>query len=389
MSKGRPHRKHAKLSRPTLGEFGRFEWSIVGMPSGEIQQLARELCDLLQSTHRMAYVDADHKSTDEAVAGEDLPETALGRGASMEVTDKIDFHRFDSKSTFDRYQFRQWFNGEDLILVNGNHFKAARQIVVIDPRQEKSLQGKLDRLTDVELLLLADEGLEVPEFLKEALPNWASLPCHAVKDVEAIAGFLRVRLEQLCPGLAGLVLAGGRSQRMGQDKGLLDYHGKPQRVHLLELLDQYCESVHLSVRPGQIVAIDIPALEDSFCNLGPYGAILSAFRQQPDYAWLVVAVDLPLLGPHALEQLLAARNPSKVATAFYNPETDFPEPLITIWEPRAYPILLQFLAQGHSCPRKVLIHSDIELVTLDDPAVLMNANRPEDVVLAKEKLQRK
>ncbi|MEO1517265.1 MAG: NTP transferase domain-containing protein [Bacteroidota bacterium] len=389
MSTARPHRKHAKLSRPALGEFGRFEWSILGTPCGEIQRLARELCGLLQSTYRMAYVDADHKNADEAAASEGLPETALGRGASMGYTDKINFHRFDSKSTFDSYQFRQWFNGEDLILVNGNHFQAARQIVVIDPRKEQSLQRKLDRLTDVELLLLAEEGLEVPEFLKEALPDWASLPCHVMKDVEAISGFLRGRMAQLRPALAGLVLAGGRSQRMGQDKGLLDYHGKPQRVHLLELLDQYCELVHLSVRPGQVVAIDMATLEDSFCDLGPYGAILSAFRQQPDYAWLVVAVDLPLLGPHALEQLLAARNPSKVATAFYNPETDFPEPLITIWEPRAYPILLQFLAQGHSCPRKVLINSDIELVTLEDPAVLMNANRPEDVVLAKEKLQRK
>ena len=64
----------------------------------------------------------------------------------------------------------------------------------------------------------------------------------------------------------------------------------------------------------------------------------------------------------------------KVATAFLNPETEFPEPLITIWEPRSYPVLFQFLTQGYSCPRKVLINSEIELLHLEEHEVLMNVN---------------
>ena len=53
------------------------------------------------------------------------------------------------------------------------------------------------------------------------------------------------------------------------------------------------------------------------------------------------------------------------------------EPLITIYEPKAYPILLQYLAQGYSCPRKMLINSEVEIVEVDD-AVIRNVNTPEE-----------
>ena len=63
-----------------------------------------------------------------------------------------------------------------------------------------------------------------------------------------------------------------------------------------------------------------------------------------------------------------------MATSFLNSSTGFPEPLITLWEPKAYPILLEYLSMGYSCPRKVLINSDVELVNLEDQSVLFNAN---------------
>ena len=62
----------------------------------------------------------------------------------------------------------------------------------------------------------------------------------------------------------------------------------------------------------------------------------------------------------------------------------FVEPLITIYEPKAYPILLQYLAQGYSCPRKMLINSDVEIVEIDD-AFIRNINTPEEFESAKRK----
>ena len=110
--------------------------------------------------------------------------------------------------------------------------------------------------------------------------------------------------------------------------------------------------------------------------MGPYGAILSAFREHPNHAWLTVACDLPLLSQATIETLVAKRDPSRVATCFHNPDTKFPEPLITIWEPRAYPILLEFLSQGYSCPRKVLINTDVKEIVVEQVEFMENVNDP-------------
>jgi len=120
-------------------------------------------------------------------------------------------------------------------------------------------------------------------------------------------------------------------------------------------------------------------LPDTFSELGPYGAILSAFRQNPNCAWLVVACDLPLLDHATLDFLLKNRQPRRVSTAFESPFDKMPEPLIALWEPKSYAVLLSFLAQGYSCPRKVLLNSDALILQAPDPAALTNVNTPEEL----------
>ncbi len=366
------HQKHTKLSRPAYGQFHRQEWAIIGTPCGEIQKLAAVLISSLSERFRIGYVDADHKS-------EDLSGRYLDIGGELEYTDKIDFHRFDLKAKLDSYQFRHYFNDVDAVLVNGNHFKAKKQIAVIDPRKEDSLQRKLDRLTNVELILMGEGQTEIYPFLKDHL-NGKEVPVLPVQAVNEISNWLMAEIQKGIPPLYGLLLVGGKSTRMGEDKGGIVYHEKPQREHALDLLHSFCEQVFLSGRSDQkeeLAALG-SVIDDKYLDLGPYGGILSAFREYPDVAWLVIAVDLPLLDEGALKQLVNARNDSKVATAFQSPDNPFPEPLIAIWEPRSYPYLLQFLGQGYSCPRKVLINTDVELVGAQRPEVLMNVNTPEE-----------
>ena len=367
------HQKHVKLARPKVGEFGRSEWAILGTPCGNIQQLSYSLIDVLQKTFSVSYVDADHKNENEPSELE-VENPALTLGATLEYTDKISHHRFDIKSDLNTFQYRALFNEQDLILVNGNHFKAKNQIVVIDPKKEKSLEKKLNRLTNVDLILMTGEESSIYPFLKDHLNDWADIRVLHFSQTDKIAEFILGNVKLQTPKLNGLVLAGGKSTRMGKDKGSLDYHGKPQREFMADLLSQFCEETYISVRENQVVQSEYKLLEDTFVGLGPFGAIASAMRNNPNTSWLVVACDLPLLDEKTLNFLVENRNSSKVATAIYNPETGFPEPLITIWEPRSYQVILNFLAQGYSCPRKVLINSDINLLKLEEPRVLLNVN---------------
>lgn len=182
------------------------------------------------------------------------------------------------------------------------------------------------------------------------------------------------------PQLNGLILCGGKSSRMGRKKEEIHYHGKSQRQHLSELLAEHCREVFMSYnRAGEKhFNNQYPYIEDIFSGIGPMGGILSAFQKYPGRAWLSVACDYPLLSAQAIKQLISHRNPSKTATAFYDADGKLPEPLITIWEPRSYLYLLQFLSTGNSSLRKALMYADTELIAIHNSQELFNSNTPEE-----------
>lgn len=375
ISKG--HHKHPKLARPSLGNFGRQEFAILGAPCNKIQALARDIIGQLGDQYHCAYVDASHINAD---ADTTLP-GMLAQGATLEYTDMIHHRALTSNQVWNQHKFRAVFNECDLVLVNGNHHPAAAQIVIIDPTKADSLKRRLDQLSNVRLLLLPNDQTEVYPFLMDALPNFLEIPRLNLTDTDGIMHFFAQEMQQNKPILNGLVLAGGQSLRMGRDKGALDWHGKPQREYLTELLAPVCSEVFISCRAEQQAEMPtgISTLPDTFSDLGPFGALLSAFRTQPDVAWLVVACDLPLLDSASVQFLVENRCVKKIATAFQSPSDQMPEPLIAIWEPKSYAVLLSFLAQGYSCPRKVLLQSDTEIIAAPNPAALENVNTPEEL----------
>ena len=179
--------------------------------------------------------------------------------------------------------------------------------------------------------------------------------------------------------LKGLVLAGGKSTRMGRDKGLMQWHDKEQQYHMADLLQNFCSDVFISCRKKQVLHIDAgyKALTDNNEDVGPLAGILSAFNYDPHCAWLVVACDMPLLDKATLAQLIQDRNENLFATSFINPIDNLPEPLVTIWEPKAYDVLKSLLVTGGG-PRKVLMHHQIATVYAVNTNALLNANTPDD-----------
>ena len=177
----------------------------------------------------------------------------------------------------------------------------------------------------------------------------------------------------------GLVLCGGKSKRMGTDKGSIFYHDKSQREYVFELLLQLCNEVFVSVNEQQLESVQhLPHIQDTIVDKGPAGGILSAFERNPNVAWLVVACDLPYLNKETIAYLLHHRNPQKIATAFWNESGEFPEPLIAIWEPKSFLFLRKFVDDGLYCPRKFLMRNDVEMLTGPDASLFKNINTKDD-----------
>jgi molybdopterin-guanine dinucleotide biosynthesis protein A len=180
--------------------------------------------------------------------------------------------------------------------------------------------------------------------------------------------------------LYGLVLAGGRGTRLGRDKGEVDYHGLPQAVWGLRLLEPFCSERFVSVRPDQIDASayrGLPTIVDRGASAGPASGVAAALQQFPRAAWFVIAADMPLLTNAVLATLVAHRDPSALATA-YRRRGGMAEPLCAIWEPAAATRLgAQGAGQGISL-RRLLEEGPARLLDLGDDEPLTSVNTAAD-----------
>jgi molybdopterin-guanine dinucleotide biosynthesis protein A len=355
----KPHQKHEKIPRPRLGVWGATELSLLGASCETLNSFKDALVAALPEA-RFGWVDASHAPAGTTPADELLSYQLRPGGADVKLPGQPD--------PFLRHLI---LRDADLVLVNGNHFVTPEQILFVTG--EKPMEQKLDRLQNIRLVLVSAVDAAVPAYL---LPYMEDTQVLAMSDAEGIASFFRTWIAAHTPVLNGLIMAGGGSTRMGQDKSLLDYHGKPQREFLLELMAPLCKEIFVSCKATQDLPPALPVIRDRFDGIGPMAGLLSAFQHNPDSAWLCVACDLPYLSRVSLDALIQYRDPTRVATAFMNDDPEHPEPLVTIWEPKAYPRLLLALSEGITCPRKVLINSDVRLLQAPDTRELINANDP-------------
>ncbi len=101
--------------------------------------------------------------------------------------------------------------------------------------------------------------------------------------------------------IAGVVLAGGRSSRMGENKALLDFHGKPLVDHMIDLLHQSGVSdVYVS---GDLEGYN--CIPDQAPYAGPAAAMAGVLDSLKEFDGVVfVPVDMPLLTPEVLQGLM-------------------------------------------------------------------------------------
>ena len=181
----------------------------------------------------------------------------------------------------------------------------------------------------------------------------------------------------------GLILAGGYSKRMGQDKALLTFHQKPQLEHIHDMLLPFCDNVFVSTRPDQAELTPykkFPQLHDldEFSQAGPLGGIISAMKSYPGASWIVMACDLPFVTSETIHYLIERRKSELSATAYISATDQLPEPLCAIWEGHFLPDILALLKEGVKCPRKILIKSNIQLLTQQHQNWLINVNDPQE-----------
>lgn len=186
--------------------------------------------------------------------------------------------------------------------------------------------------------------------------------------------------------MKALILTGGKSSRMGEDKASLKIGGVSLLDRAVDLLSQFTQDIFLSVAhpaedsstfSAQSLEIKVSQLPDLTPSPGPLGGLEAAFAHDPQSSWLILAIDLPRISKADLTQLVESHAPSKDVTCFLNPLDDHPEPLCAFYTPSAAPKLSEVIAQNRRCARRFLRSLDRTELIPNDPQALLNLNRPE------------
>jgi len=366
------HQKHNNLIRRNNDFFAPNEIAILGSKCDVISDLVHKISAKL-SPFTLAYFDASHAKDEKPNS---LSTFTFHHEGNVQISS---FQKVNS------YQQKLDFAQFDLVFINGNHFEGAKQILILDEEKEASVLKRLHQLKDIQFIIKLKNDIKFFPFLIEKFPEINTIPCFSMNEIDKISNHIHLLIQQKIAPIKGLILIGGKSVRMGTNKSLLEFHGKPQKEVAKESLENNHLETYFSVANS---SENDNSISDTFLNLGPLGGICSAFQKDPNSAWLVLATDLPFVDDELIKLLLQKRNPSKVATAIKGKNKEFMEPLITIYEPKAYLVLLQYLAQGYSCPRKMLINNDVEIVEVDDD-LIRNINTPEEFELSKLTIQSK
>lgn len=362
------HSKDGKFDRPQIGIYHPYEFFFCGYSNSGKTTLMSKVIAELSSKYDIACVKhCSHRYNFDREGKDSWQFTNAGaQHVMLNAPGKWASH---TQADFSKFDFSEQLRNADFVLAEGAKEQSGDKILVLD-KDLKILQALKDgELTGVRALV----GETKPE-------GDFDLPFFHRDDVASISDFVLENLKSKTPGMKALLLTGGKSTRMGKDKAYLEYAGKPQLNRAYELLRTKFSNVKISCKLKE----DYPGfeenvyLEDRFEGLGPLGGILTAISSDAKSAWLVMAVDLPLVDQEALDYLLENRNPFKAATAFKSNFKDFPEPLFTIYEPQARHNIFKFMGLGYSCPRKVLINSPVESLEQQNPRWLDNANTPEE-----------
>ncbi|MGH9439369.1 MAG: molybdenum cofactor guanylyltransferase [Terriglobia bacterium] len=201
---------------------------------------------------------------------------------------------------------------------------------------------------------------------------------------------------KLAPGIpvAGFVLAGGASRRMGQDKALLEIAGEPLFLRAANLLKPYVSAVVLLGAPDSYAWSGFLTIPDRCPGSGPLAALLMGLEYSTQEWNIFLACDLPLMRGEFIEMLIRRISHASGFDAVAPLIQDKWQPLCAAYRQTCAPMIREALRIGKSGVIDVLPDLQLDVITSEHVAALglsneifENVNTPEDWQKTLQRLQ--
>lgn len=189
------------------------------------------------------------------------------------------------------------------------------------------------------------------------------------------------RMQSSDKEVTGIILAGGKSRRMGQDKGLIPYQGKSMVSYSIDLLSLFCNRILISTSNPAYKEFGIETVPDLHAELGPMGGLFSCLKVSETTLNICLPCDIPEMKPSVLQYLLQVSDGSSCIV----PCTPLPEPLVSVYPATVLPVIGQLMNEGRYKMTDIFKHFPVKFIPMHEfqeenvKKLFSNINSPVDL----------
>ncbi len=179
--------------------------------------------------------------------------------------------------------------------------------------------------------------------------------------------------------LTGIILAGGESSRMGVDKGLIPYRGKPFVQHIIEALQPWVGEIIIASGRSEYDRFQLRRVSDLIEDAGPLAGIYTGLFYTKTRGNLILSCDIPLINASVLAQLVAHRaEPFQVIQMQHQNET---MPLIALYKKGCMRTCLKLIESGERRVRVWVDQLRSKAISASDATAryMVNINTPSEL----------
>lgn len=193
--------------------------------------------------------------------------------------------------------------------------------------------------------------------------------------------------------ITGIILAGGKSSRMGVNKSFL----KLRELTFIEIISELMQNIFANVMiitntPSEYKFLNLPLYEDIYKEKGPLGGIHSVLTHSLTERNFVLSCDTPFMTHEMIEYLINYRTDKPV---LFCRAAGYHQPLAGMYEKKILPVIEKILLDDDLKDKKSFhqflknVEAEIidpEKLSFYEDKLFYNVNKPEDYKLIKEKL---
>lgn len=192
-----------------------------------------------------------------------------------------------------------------------------------------------------------------------------------------ISGFCYFYLMQI----TAIILAGGKSKRMGTDKTFLELDGVPLLQRMISLLQPLCETLIISSNNPRHEKYGYNVIADEIKNCGPIGGIYSSINKSNTDLNFVISVDAAFIEKDFVEFLISKKGDYDAVVPYSEKGK---EPLIALYNKSCLPFMKEKLETGDYKMHTFLSTVNTKWIDAQSwvekyPKLFHNLNRPEDL----------